>query len=88
MSIKPSSGYILIEPIEDGETYAGGLVVPEGAKDKPSKGKVIAVPEGECPAKKDDVVVFKRYGGQEFREEGKVLRFIEFKDVMGIYNAS
>ena len=43
MNLKPLRGYVLVEAIDDTETTASGLVLPESAKDKPCKGKVLAV---------------------------------------------
>lgn len=91
----PLAGYILIEPLESEETSASGLVMPESAKDKPSKGKVLEIGpnlkqglmEGayDCSVKKDQVVVFKKWGGQDITEEDKELKLVKFDEIMGFY---
>lgn len=46
LKLRPLAGFVLIEPIDDQETTATGLVMPEKAKEKPGKGKVVEVGEG------------------------------------------
>lgn len=91
--IKPVPGYILVEPIDDKEEFSGGLVMPESAQDKPAKGLVLAIGGDleerdrtvSCPAKVGDTVIYKRYGGQEIRENGKVVKLVRFDELMGVY---
>ena len=95
----PLAGYILIEPLESEETSASGLVMPESAQDKPSKGKVLEIGDPieliepsnwvltktVAKVKKGQVVVFKKWGGQDITEGDKELKLVKFDEVMGVY---
>ncbi len=83
-NITPLLGYILVRPLDETDEYAGGLVAPESSKDKPAKGKVLAVSK-DCPVSVGDTVIYKRYGGQELREKGELLKLLKFDELMGKY---
>jgi chaperonin GroES len=87
MKLEPVAGYVLIEPIEEEEITSGGFVVPESAKDRPSKGVVLdnTPTKNDKPLKNGQKVVFRRYAGQAIREDNKDLRLVKFEDVIGIY---
>jgi chaperonin GroES len=84
--IKPASGYVFIEPTEQTAQTAGGIYLPDSAKgDKPQTGKVLAVTGAKAPAKKGDLVYYKKWGGNEVKVEGKEYLFVKFEDVLGTY---
>lgn len=86
------AGYALIEPQEAEEVTASGIVLPDTAQEKPAQGKVIVVgapikhPEHEEKAqfKAGDVVLYKKWGGDEIKVGGKELKLVKFEDVMAI----
>ena len=88
--IKPLAGYVLIEPAPKETKTASGIVLPESADEKPQEGKVLAcgadsVDEGKtikCPVKVGDKVVYKKWGGNEIKTDGKELLLIKFEDLM------
>lgn len=90
--IKPLSGYALIEPQDAEEITAAGIVLPDTVKEKPAEGKVIAVgdaikhPKHEEKAefKVGDIVLYKKWGGDEIKVGGKELKLVKFEDVMAI----
>lgn len=90
--IKPLAGYALIEPQDAEEITAAGIVLPDTVKEKPAEGKVIAVgdsikrPKHEEKAefKVGDVVLYKKWGGDEIKVGGKELKLVKFEDVMAI----
>jgi chaperonin GroES len=96
VNLKPTAGYVLIEPEEAVKQTASGIVLPESHDEKPQKGKVLAVgPEGFCgcgdsktkcepPCKVGDVVVYKKWGGNEYKVGDKEYMFIKFEDIMAI----
>ncbi len=95
INLKPAPGYLLIEPVEAVKKTASGIVLPESHDEKPSKGKVLAVgPKTECdckdkgvyeaPCKQGDIVVYKKWGGNEYKVEDKEYLFVEFKDILAI----
>ena len=93
--LKPLAGYVLIEPAPKETKTASGIVLPESAEEKPQEGKVLACgaplyEEGKeivCPVKVGDKVVYKKWGGNEIKVEGKELLLIKFEDLMAIVEA-
>ena len=93
MNLKPLGNRVVVEPIEQEEITAGGIVLPETAKEKPQKGKVIAVGPGnrddegkhvEMDVKKGDKVLFAKYAGTEIKVEGKKLLIMREDDLLAI----
>lgn len=90
MKVKPLAGYILIEPTPKETKTASGIVLPESAEEKPQEGKVIAcgedlVEEGKtikCPVKVGNKVIYKKWGGNEIKVDGKELLLLKFEDIM------
>lgn len=96
MNLKPLAGYVLIEPAPKETKTAGGIVLPESSDEKPQEGKVLAVgdelvEEGKiikCPVSVGEKVVYKKWGGNEIKVEGKELLLIKFEDLMAIVKES
>jgi len=93
MNLRPLGSRVLVEPIEAEEITAGGIVLPETAKEKPQKGKVLSVGPGDrdddgdripMDVKKDDVVLFAKYGGTEIKVDGKKLLILRESDLLAI----
>ncbi|HRI75341.1 MAG TPA: co-chaperone GroES [Fimbriimonadaceae bacterium] len=93
MNIRPLGDRLLVEPVEKEETIAGGLLLPETAKEKPQQGKVLAVGEGRrdddgdriaMDVKAGDTVLFAKYAGTEIKLEGKKLLIMKESDILGI----
>ncbi|PJF25754.1 MAG: co-chaperone GroES [Phototrophicales bacterium] len=94
MNIRPLGDRIIVEPIEQEETIAGGmLVLPETAKEKPQQGNVLAVGAGrrdedgdriEMDVKVGDKVLFAKYAGTEIKLEGKKLLIMKEADILGV----
>jgi chaperonin GroES len=82
-----------VEPIEQEEVTAGGIVLPETAKEKPQQGKVLAVGPGArdedgdriaMDVKVGDKVLYAKYGGTEFKMDGKKLLILRESDLLAI----
>ena len=92
LKIKPLAGYSLIEPQEAEEVTASGIVLPDTAQEKPAQGKVLAVgapavvdgKEVRPEFKVGDSVLYKKWGGDEIKLEGKEYKLVKFDDVMAI----
>ncbi|OGD94156.1 co-chaperone GroES [Candidatus Curtissbacteria bacterium RIFCSPLOWO2_01_FULL_37_9] len=90
--LKPLAGYVLIEPAPKETKTASGIVLPDSADEKPQEGKVLAcgddlVEEGKtiaCPVKVNDKVVYKKWGGNEIKVDGKELLLTKFEDLMAV----
>lgn len=92
-SLVPTSGYILIEPVEATKKTESGIYLPESSDEKPQKGKVLAVGSDEVldngklrksPVKKGDLVIYKKWGGSEVKIDGKEYLFSKFEDILAI----
>lgn len=95
MAMRPLHDRLLIERVEEGETQVGGIIIPDTAKEKPQRGKVIAVGNGkllvngqraDIEVKSGDTVLFGKYSGSEVRIDGVeylILREDEILAVLG-----
>ncbi|HCK65314.1 MAG TPA: co-chaperone GroES [Anaerolineae bacterium] len=93
VSFKPLGSRVLVEPIEQEEVTASGIVLPETAKEKPQQGKVLAAGPGdrnedgdrvEMDVKVGDTILFAKYSGTEVKMEGKKLLILRESDILGI----
>ncbi len=93
ISMRPLGSRLVIEPIEQEEITAGGIVLPETAKEKPQKGTVLAIGPGErddngnripLDVQVGDLVLFAKYSGTEIKYEGKKLLIMRESDVLAV----
>lgn len=93
MNLKPLGDRLVVEPQEQEQTTASGLVLPETAKEKPQQGSVIAVGPGRrdddgaripLDVSVGDVVLYAKYGGTEIKVEEKKLLILKESDVLAI----
>lgn len=94
MVFKPLSNHVFIEPLEEEQKTKSGIVLPDTAeKEKPIKGKIIAVGPGKLSEKGErvpmsvrvgDVVLFKKYGPDEIELEGKKYLVGDEEDILAI----
>ncbi|MFT6922467.1 MAG: chaperonin GroES [Crocinitomicaceae bacterium] len=89
ISFKPLADRVLIEPVAAEQKTASGIIIPDSAKEKPLKGKVIAVgtgkPDEPMTVKVDDEVLYGQYSGTEIRLEGTAYLIMREADVYGIF---
>ncbi len=95
MNIQPLHDRIVIKRMEEEKVSAGGIVIPDSAKEKPIKGQVIAVGEGKpldngqvrAPkVKAGDKVLFGKYSGTEVKIDGEELLIAREDDILAIIN--
>lgn len=93
INIKPLMGYVLVEPSDAETKTLSGIILPESAQEKPAQGKVVACGDEmimengkvlKCPVKVGDTVVYKKWGGDEIKVDGKELKLVKFDDLMAI----
>lgn len=93
MKFRPLHDRIAVEPIAQEEKTAGGVIIPDTAKEKPMKGKVVAVGSGAISdngsirpldVKVGDVVMYGKWAGNEIKIDGKDIIIMKETDVMGI----
>ena len=92
MNLKPLGDRLIVKAIEEDETTASGIVLPDTAKEKPQKGKVLAVGEGKwdedgekripLDVSEGDTVLYSKYGGTEVEVEGEDLLVLRESDVL------
>jgi chaperonin GroES len=96
LNLKPLGDRVVVEPIEQDEMTASGLVLPETAKEKPQKGTVVAVGPGArdeggkriaMDVNTGDVVLFAKYAGTEFKVDSKKLLILKESDLLAIIEA-
>ena len=88
MTIKPLGDRVLIEPTAAEEVTMGGIIIPDSAKEKPLKGKIVAVGNGtkdeEMILKEGDVVLYGKYSGTEIEFEGVKYLMMRQSDVLAV----
>ncbi|MGE5409242.1 MAG: co-chaperone GroES [Syntrophothermus sp.] len=92
MNLKPLGDRLIVKPVEEEETTASGIVLPDTAKEKPQKGKVVAVGDGRwdedgerripLDVEEGDEVLYSKYGGTEVTIDGEDLLVLRESDVL------
>ena len=93
MKIRPLADKVLVERIEAESKTAGGIVLPDSAKEKPQRGKIISTGEGklledgsrsQMQVRKGDEVLFTSYAGTEVKLDGKEYMIMDETDIMAV----
>ncbi|MFQ5844100.1 MAG: co-chaperone GroES [Planctomycetota bacterium] len=92
LNIRPLEDRVVVRPLDAEEKTAGGIVLPDTAKEKPQQGEIIAVGPGKYLEEKGDRVppslsagdrvIFGKWAGTEIRVEGEEYKILEVKDVL------
>ena len=93
MNIRPLNDRILVKRLEEEETTAGGIIIPDSAKEKPAEGEIVAVGPGKLndkgertamDVKAGDRVLFSKYGGTDVKIEGEDYLIMREDDILGV----
>jgi len=93
MKLKPLGDHIVVKPLEEEEVKKGGIIIPDTAKEKPSKGEVIAVGPGkvldngkrkEMEVKVGDKIIYSKYGGNEIKIGDEEYLIMNEEDVLAV----
>lgn len=88
VNIKPLADRVLVEPAAAEEKTAGGIIIPDTAKEKPQKGTIVAVGPGKkdepMTVKPGDQVLYAKYAGTEINYEGKSFLIMRESDIVAI----
>jgi chaperonin GroES len=93
MKLKPLGGRVIVEPIEQEEMTAGGIILPETAKEKPQEGKILAAGPGDrdedgeripMEVQVGDRVLYAKYSGTEVKMDGKKLLILRESDILAV----
>ena len=95
LNLKPLGSRVVVEPNEQEEITAGGIVLPDTAKEKPQKGNVLAIGPGDrdesgkrvpMDVAVGDKILFAKYSGTEIKLDGKKLLILRESDILAIIN--
>jgi chaperonin GroES len=93
LNLKPLGNRLVVEPLEQEDVTTGGIFLPETAKEKPQKGKVLSAGPGDrddegkripMDVKVNDVVLYAKYSGTEIKLDGKKLLILRESDILAI----
>jgi chaperonin GroES len=93
MNVKPLHDRIIIQRLDEGEQKVGGIIIPDSAKEKPQRGKVIAAGTGKSnddgklvplDVKAGDTILFGKYSGQEIKLDGEEYIIMREEEVLGV----
>jgi len=97
LTVTPAAGYLLIEPQEKESKTQGGIYLPDNASgEKPQQGVVLATGSDEItddgakkpsPAKVGNLVIYKKWGGNEVKIDGVEYLFVKFEDILAVITA-
>ncbi|MBL4661818.1 MAG: co-chaperone GroES [Alcanivoracaceae bacterium] len=93
MNIRPLHDRVIIKRVEEETTSAGGIIIPDAAKEKPAKGTIVAVGNGvvldngdvrALEVKVGDVVIFGKFSGTEFKAAGEEFLYMKENEIIGV----
>jgi len=93
ISLKPLGNRVVVKPVEEEDVTAGGIVLPESAKEKPQKGEILAIGPGdrdddgkriELDVAEGDIVLYAKYSGTEIKLDGDKLLILRESDILAI----
>jgi len=93
MKIRPLQDRVMVKRLEEEQKTAGGIIIPDTAKEKPQKGEIVAAGPGKrnedgklqpLDIKKGDKVLFSKYAGTEIKVEGDELLIMREDDIVGV----
>lgn len=95
MKIKPLADRVIVKPSDEAESKtAGGIIIPDTAKEKPQEGKIVAVGKGKLDesgkvikmnVKVGDKILYSKYGGTEIKYDGKEYLIMSESDILAIF---
>lgn len=91
LNLRPLDDRVVVKPTEAESTTAGGIVLPDSAKEKPQRGTIVAVGpgklldsgnRGELSVKVGDLVIYGRYGGSDIEVDGEEMKILRESDIL------
>jgi chaperonin GroES len=92
-NLHPMPGYVLVEPADVQTKTDTGIYLPDSHEEKPQQGEVLAIGDTwitengakiECPVKVGNQVIYKKWGGNDFKLGTKEFQFLKFEDILAI----
>jgi chaperonin GroES len=97
MNVKPLHDRIIIQRLDEGEQKVGGIIIPDSAKEKPQRGKVVAAGNGKSndngkrvplDVKAGDTILFGKYSGQEIKLDGEEYSIMREDEVLAVIDGA
>ncbi|VAW68297.1 Heat shock protein 60 family co-chaperone GroES [hydrothermal vent metagenome] len=94
MNIRPLQDRVVVKRMEEERTSAGGIIIPDSAAEKPSRGEVLAVGNGKVTSNGDvrpldvkagDQILFGKYAGTEIKIDGEEVLIMREEDILGVF---
>ena len=95
LNVRPLHDRILVKRMSEEETTAGGIIIPDSAKEKPQQGEIVATGKGRVSedgknfpleVKAGDKILFSKYAGTELKLDGNEYLMMREEDVLGVFN--
>jgi chaperonin GroES len=95
LNVRPLHDRILVRRMEEDEKTAGGIIIPDSAKEKPQRGEIVATGKGRITedgktlpleVQEGDKVLFSKYAGTELKLDGSEFLMMREEDILGVYN--
>ena len=95
LNVRPLHDRILVRRMEEDEKTAGGIIIPDSAKEKPQRGEIVATGKGRITedgktlpleVKAGDKVLFSKYAGTELKLQGTEFLMMREEDILGVFN--
>ena len=95
LNVRPLHDRILVRRMEEDEKTAGGIIIPDSAKEKPQRGEIVATGKGRITedgktlpleVKSGDKVLFSKYAGTELKLQGTEFLMMREEDILGVFN--
>lgn len=93
LKLRPLEDRVVIKVCEETEKTAGGIYIPDSAREKPQKGKVLAVGKGKLLENGDrkpvdvqvgDIILFSKYGGSDVKIDAEEYKILSERDILGV----
>ena len=84
MNFKPLNDYVAIKPILAEKTQ-GGIIIPDSAQEKPTKGEIVAIGKNVKDLALKDTVLYKEWGGNKFKLDGEEYILMKEEEIFGIF---
>ena len=93
MKLRPLADHVVVKPLEATDKTAGGIILPDTAKEKPTKGEVVAVGSGRVlgngkvvplAVEKGDRVIYGKYGGNDIKLGGEEYKIVQESEILAV----
>jgi chaperonin GroES len=84
MNFKPLGNRVLVKQKEEQNTTSSGIIIPDTSTEKPKIGEIVAISNSVDQIKISDIIVFGKFAGSDYKEDGEMYLIIDSEDVLGI----